>query len=198
MNYKEVNIKITKKLIEENIKNGINQGRFNRHESIAILVDKYADKNGKVLEIGVREGFLFDHLKKKGFSDLYGIDISSEGIEILHKRGYKGHVADAQEDLKTDEKFNTIIMSHCLEHMPYPEKAICNVYNHLEKNGILYIEVPKQPQEPVPTKFAHYYIFTCLNDLKELFSEKWRLLYENEKINKNKERGNIKCIYQKI
>lgn len=199
-NYKKTNIEKTEELIKENIKNGMNLGRFKRHENIAVLVDKYIDKNAKILEIGVREGFLFDHLKKKGFKDFYGIDISPLGIKILNKNGYKGHVADAQEDFEmVDRKFNAVIISHCLEHIPNTSKVIQNIYNCLEENGILYVEVPKQPKEPIPTAWGHYYCFVDIAELKSFFSQdKWKLLYQHEKINKNKERGNIRCIYIKI
>lgn len=190
MDYKEENIKKTEELILERMVTG-NLAK-KRHENIANLVSKYANKNGSIFEIGVREGFLFDYLKEAGFNDLYGIDISPLAIKILHERGYKGHVADAQEGFNIYGKWDTIIISHCLEHVPEPNKVINNIYEALKINGILYIEVPIQPKEKVPTKWSHYYCFESYNELLSFFNEKWNLIY-NEKKPKN-----FKCIFEKV
>ena len=162
-NYKEVNRKKTAELVEERRVKGVGPGIRKRHENIVRLVSKYADKSKPLLEIGVREGFLFDHLKNHGFASLYGVDISPIGIKRLHERGYKGHVADAQ-NLTISQSYDTIIISHCLEHCPEPSKVVEGMYNALRKGGILYCEVPRQPKESVPTKWAHYYCFSSFEE----------------------------------
>lgn len=187
MGYKEVNIEKTAELVERRKVKGVGPGIKKRHENIVKVVNKFADKKKPLLEIGVREGFLFDHLKNHGYSNIYGVDISPLGIKRLHERGYKGHVADAADDLKIgDRKFDAIIISHCLEHVPEPNKVVDNMYNALNKNGIVYVEVPRQPKEPVPTPWAHYYCFSSPEELLSFFPEdKWEMIYfDKEKVMK--------------
>lgn len=176
--YRENNRKKTAELIEERKVKGVGIGTKKRHENIVKIVNKFADKTKPLLEIGVREGFLFDYFKKHGYISLYGVDISPFGIKILHERGYQGHVADAMDDLKIKHKYHTLIISHCLEHVPEPNKVVDNIYNALVKGGILYVEVPKQPKEKTPTKWSHYYCFTSPEELMSFFPEsKWELIY---------------------
>lgn len=198
LNYKEVNIKLTKKLVKERM-NKNNDGTIKRHKKIVEIVSRYVDKKRPLLEIGCREGDLFIQLEKDGFMDLYGIDISSFSIRMLNERRFKGHVADAQKDFKLrGKKFDTVIISHCLEHMPEPHKVISNIHKCLNENGVLYVEVPKQPKEPIPTPWGHFFCFSSMEELKGFFDEdKWRLLYCHEKTNKNEERGNLRCVFQK-
>ena len=185
--YRKVNIEKTAELVERRRVKGVGPGIKKRHENIVKTINQFTDKNKPLLEIGVREGFLFDHLKKHGYGNLYGVDISPEGIKMLHQRGYAGHVADAAVDLKIgDRKFDTLIISHCLEHVPEPNKVVDNMYKALNKGGILYVEVPKQPKEPVPTKWAHYYCFSSPEELMSFFpKDKWELIYyDKEKVMK--------------
>jgi len=185
--YAEVNRKKTAELVEQRKVKGVGPGIKKRHENIVKVVNKFADRKKPLLEIGVREGFLFDHLKNHGYSNIYGVDISPIGIKRLHERGYKGHVADAADDLKIgDKKFNTIIISHCLEHVPEPNKVVDNMYKALVKGGIVYVEVPRQPKEPVPTPWAHYYCFSSPEELLSFFpKDKWEMVYfDKEKVMK--------------
>jgi SAM-dependent methyltransferase len=187
MGYREVNIEKTAELVEIRKVKGVGPGIKKRHENIVKVVNKFADKNKPLLEIGVREGFLFDHLKNHGYKNLYGVDISPVGIKRLHERGYKGHVADAANDLKIgDRKFDAIIISHCLEHVPEPNKVVDNMYDALNDDGIVYVEVPRQPKEPVPTKWAHYYCFSSPEELLGFFpKDKWKMIWsDKEKVMK--------------
>ncbi len=179
MGYKEVNRELTAKLIKEDH----SKGTVKRHEEIANIMSKWADKEEPLLEIGVRQGYLFDHLSKHGFKCLYGVDLSPEAIEILHERGYNGEINDAM-NLTISETYGTIVISHCLEHCPQPLKVVNNIHSLLKKNGLLYVEVPEQPKEPVPTKWGHYYCFKDFEDLRSFFDEKWVLEY-SEVENKN-------------
>jgi SAM-dependent methyltransferase len=46
------------------------------------------------------------------------------------------------EEFKTDIKFETIIMSHVLEHIEYPIEILKSVYDWLADDGVLIISVP--------------------------------------------------------
>lgn len=175
MNYKQANIKMTDELLKEEVSSGTIE-RFNR---VANIIQRYFDKNRLIFEIGVKRGDLFDVLKKRGFKKFSGIDVSEKAIRLLRAKGYKGWVMDAQSMSRfSDESTPAIIISHCLEHCPEVQQVADDMHRLLKKDGILYVEVPKQKKEPVPTKWAHYYCFDSHNDLMSFFpSDKWNLLY---------------------
>lgn len=188
-NYKEFNKTLTKNLVKEYEEKGISQRIKERHQNTIDYILKYVNKNSKILEIGCRVGHLLDNLKEKGYNHFYGIDISDYSIKKLKEKGYKGSIEDAQ-NFELNQKFDCIIISHCLEHCPEPQKVINNIFNHLNEKGILYVEVPNQPKEPIPTKWAHYFCFDSLNELLQFFPEnKWKILEKNDK---------IICVFQKV
>jgi 2-polyprenyl-3-methyl-5-hydroxy-6-metoxy-1,4-benzoquinol methylase len=192
--YIKFNRELTAKLVADNKGKGLPEGTFKRHQKIAKIVAQWADKSKDLLEVGVREGFLFDHLYSFGFKSLYGIDISPDAIKRLHERGWKGEINDVQ-CLTIEKTYGTIVMSHCLEHCPNPAKVIDNIYNVMDEDGILYVEVPEQPKEPVPTPWAHYYCFSSWEEFVGFFSkDKWKLMF-SEVRNKNLKGVFKKCTY---
>ena len=188
MDYKEGNAELTESLVKQFELNGIGPGVNERHMQVVEIVNRFADPTKPLLEVGARVGHLFDRLKKMGFTDMYGVDVSPYAIDLLLKKGYKGHVGDAQA-LDFHEEFNTAIMSHTLEHCPEPQLVIECIYESLQPGGIFYVEVPAQKKEPVPTIWMHYYCFTSFDELDSMFDDRWKLLYREE--------GTIKCVYQK-
>lgn len=193
--YKEVNNEITKTLLTSQNKDEMNKIKNKRHIPILNIITKYANKNLPLLDIGAREGNFLNLLSENGFKDLTGVDISSEAIILLKKKGFEGHVVDAQE-FDLGKKYNTIILSHVLEHCPDAEKVINNVYKHLIDDGILYVEVPRQPKIQMPTKAGHYYHYDDLIELLNLFDSRWQLLFASYERGENK--GRIKTLFKKV
>jgi len=114
----------------------------------------------------------------------------------LKSKGFQGEVVDAQ-NFNLNKLFNTIILSHILEHCPDADKVLTNVYNHLLKGGVLYVEVPRQPKIPMPTKAGHYHHYDELVEFLSLFPlSKWRLLHAEYKRGGNK--GSIKTVFRKV
>jgi 2-polyprenyl-3-methyl-5-hydroxy-6-metoxy-1,4-benzoquinol methylase len=194
--YIGVNNKITEKLLQAQTQSEKDKIKKKRHIPITNIVSKYANKSLPLLDIGAREGNLLKLLKENGFKILVGVDSSEEALKLLREKGFQGINIDAQNfDLK--RKFNTVIMSHVLEHCPNGQKVVDNAYNHLEDNGILYVEVPRQPKIPMPTKAGHYYHYDELVEFLSLFDlKKWRLLFANYERGGNK--GNIKAVFRKV
>ncbi len=195
MSYIEKNIELTKELVLERKENGIDEGTVKRHKEIIRIFTQFAN-SGKLLEIGVREGFLFDHLLDSDF-ELHGFDISEEAIKRFYERGHtNGYVDDAQ-NFKTEIKFDVIVISHCLEHCPEPNKVVDCMYDALSENGIVYIEVPIQPKEPVPTPWMHYYCFSSMGDLLSFFDGRWEVLYKQDIKGSKPGRGTAKIVVKK-
>lgn len=102
---------------------------------------------GKVLDIGCNKGYLLAALREIGFTDLHGIDLSPQDIEIAQRIAPQAHLActDAFQYLEQHPNhFDVIIIKAVLEHinkqnvLPLVEK----MHEALKSNGVLLIDVP--------------------------------------------------------
>jgi len=127
------------------------------------------------LDLGCRQGYLFDYLKDLNIS-LYGMDISESAINMLKARGFDGEQGDMHY-FNFNEKFDMIISSHSLEHCPDPPKVIINIYQSLKTNGHTIIAIPiEKKKEP---HGAHFHPFSSKSDLNTLFNKnKWKFIEE--------------------
>ena len=101
-------------------------------------------KGNSVLELGSAEGpmtkFLMDD-----FSRVVAVDGSSVYCDILKKtiKNDKLEVVCSMfEEYTTEERFDTIIMAHILEHVDNPIKIMSRAKRWLRKNGVILIDVP--------------------------------------------------------
>ncbi len=124
----------------------------NRMEIIAPLV-----KSGKVLDMGVVESrrgrrdtesqlerhhsnLLFRQICELN-SNCLGVDIDSEGIELLTEQGFNARTADVVT-MDLEEQFDTIIAGEIIEHLPNVGQFLENMYRHLSTDGTLVITTP--------------------------------------------------------
>ena len=73
-------------------------------------------------------------------------------------------------------RFDFCIAVHVIEHCPNPQLAIDNIGKLLNLYGILYVEVPIQNKEKVPTRFGHYFCFSNFDELDRLFDNRWKFI----------------------
>ena len=98
-----------------------------------------------VLEIGAGDS---PHIKylKHDYDEYHIIETSDYALENydenskIIKKKYDGKIIPYP-----DEKFDRIIISHCLEHIPSPENFLIQMMNKLKKGGILSISLPTDP-----------------------------------------------------
>lgn len=98
-----------------------------------------------ILEIGAGD---FPHIKylKHDYDEYHIIETSDYALENYNenskiiKKKYDGKIIPYP-----DEKFDRIIISHCLEHIPTPENFLIQMMNKLKKGGILSISLPTDP-----------------------------------------------------
>jgi SAM-dependent methyltransferase len=110
------------------------------HEYFQNLIKK---TRGKVLEVGVGTGRMFSDALESG-ADIYGLDISESMLEVLYKKipGDQHYRISLQSivDFSYDFKFDLIIAPfRVIMHLINKQdqiKALNNVYNHLNKNGV--------------------------------------------------------------
>lgn len=115
----------------------------------------------KVLDIGCSVGTISLYVANKG-NEILGIDISENAINIAQNSaellGIKNASFKAINFLDTDlqEKFDFIICSEILEHLPEDKLALNKIHKLLTRGGILCIDVPT---ESAPLHRLRMYLF---------------------------------------
>lgn len=111
------------------------------------FLDRYLDiKDGKgktLHELGASLGYFTRVFKDRGF-EVSASDISSY---IVKKAGslqkdIEFFKLDVEKNSKKDEKFDYIVAFEVLEHLKNPEKALKNIKEMLEYEGVLIISTP--------------------------------------------------------
>jgi 2-polyprenyl-3-methyl-5-hydroxy-6-metoxy-1,4-benzoquinol methylase len=103
----------------------------------------------RILDIGAGYGDLLSKAAAKGFTQVYGIDISPVVIkhcqEVLHQQKIKGHVSVQNIDEGTNFKsgfFDAVTMIAVLEHVFSPNQVLAEINRVLKPGGQLILEVP--------------------------------------------------------
>jgi len=112
----------------------------------------------RVLEVGAGEGAILDHLDAwPQKDDLYAVEISQSGIEMIRNRGLKSVVEVRQFDgyvlPYADKFFDLAVLSHVLEHVEYPRallREIKRVAAHLA------VEVPCEYFQGADAQIGHF------------------------------------------
>lgn len=104
-----------------------------------ILMDRLCElctpnANGTVLCIGPRDTFEIDSFRKKGFSRVCGIDLLSQGPDVL--------IMDMHRMTFPDDSFDVVYASHSLEHSYDPARAVGEIVRVAKDRAVLAVEVP--------------------------------------------------------
>lgn len=160
--------------------------KYRGNEILKIIRNKHKKfKISSVLEVGCGMGGILEPFKKKGCK-VKGIDLGSEYIEYGKSKGLDLSIGTI--DI-IDERFDFIIYSHVLEHLTDLGSELIKIKERLNKNGLLYIEVPgilnlKKYRWDIGRYFqnAHTYHFSLLTLKNVLSKNGFKLLYGNEKV----------------
>ncbi len=129
------------------------------------LILKYA--RGNCLDVGCGDGyFLMEVAKKYPDNTFIGVDEDPVAIQLAKKRETKnlkfiqGDIANAKIELK----FDTIILSHVLEHLIDPANVLLRMKKLLKSDGQLLIMLPNSSgflneAEFAPGASNHIWIF---------------------------------------
>lgn len=100
--------------------------------------------NDKILDYGCGYGQFLTALKKTGYTNIKGIDICSEAVQVCIKNGLDVELINDDDLKKYRGCFDFITLSHVLEHIPKSEiiSFLGIVKTLLNDNGKLIIMVP--------------------------------------------------------
>jgi len=119
-------------------------------------------KSGKLLDVGAGGGEFTYISSQLGFESM-GIE-PNIGYSNYAKNQYKANIKTGQL-ADVDGKFDIITMFHVMEHIPNPVKTFKKLYDLLNEDGSLFIEVPNIEsfsQSPHNTFFkAHIHYFSA-------------------------------------
>lgn len=128
-------------------------------------------KNKFVAEVGTGAGGILQYFKEKN-NEVYGVDLGSEYVKFGKHKGLNLEVGTIDKLYSLKKKPDIVIYSHIVEHLLNPVDELKKLKSFLNKEGLLYIEVPglKNLYDSYEQDFlkylqnAHTYHFT-LNSL---------------------------------
>ncbi len=97
-------------------------------------------KAGKILDIGCSSGTFLDTAKKRDWQT-NGVELNQKEFEFTQK---KGHIAynELLENIPFREKFDAISMWDVFEHIRNGEDYLNQMKNLLNKNGVIFLQIP--------------------------------------------------------
>ncbi len=96
----------------------------------------------KVLEIGAGSEPHYKYLENKDLK-YYILELKGQRKRINKKFIYKFY--NGKKIPFKDKEFDRIILSHTLEHIPYPEEFLNQVVKKVRKGGVISISLPTDP-----------------------------------------------------
>lgn len=114
------------------------------HSSHSIIPHLIGKKNSLVLDVGCNNGLVGREIIRLSQSSIDGIDINEGALEEAKKFYRKVFQRDLYESkLEIDpEKYDYIIFSDILEHLPRPDLVLQDTKKYLKDNGKIFICLP--------------------------------------------------------
>ena len=107
-----------------------------------LMVKARIGRESRILEVGCSGGLLMEQLRRAGFGQVQGIDISDDAIELCREKGLSAQVMDAQKLDFADASFDLVTASDVLEHLADDAGALREWRRVLRPGGILLVFVP--------------------------------------------------------
>jgi SAM-dependent methyltransferase len=144
------------------------ESTFHKQLTSKVVAD-YVDplnlpKDYKILDLGCGPGYFLDEMKERGYTNLVGVTLSPEDINLCKNKGHVVKEYDLsflpQKEGYYDESVDFIFLRHALEHSPYPIFSLMEYNRVLKQGGKIYIEVPAPDCERKHEfNLNHYSIF---------------------------------------
>jgi len=112
------------------------------------VVERFIDplmlpRDSRILDLGCGPGYFLDAMSDRGYSDVTGVTLSREDLEIVSKKNHQVRLGDMNFLPELDESVDMLFCRHSIEHSPFPYITLLEYNRVLRPNGVLYIEVPQ-------------------------------------------------------
>lgn len=121
-----------------------------------ILSPHMARTSRTALDFGGGDGRLLQKFVGQGF-DCALVDYADRPIAGVRK------IADTELGIPQRDRYDAIICSHVVEHLPDPLRTLSNIRGALADDGVIYVEVPYEAYKQLPAKsepVTHVNFFT--------------------------------------
>lgn len=102
------------------------------------------DKDAACLDLACGSGKFLYYLKKKGYRNVSGVDVSPEQVELARQVCVDVYQGNIMEYLEVDHRYDLITMFSLIEHLT-PDEAVAlldDVYSALRPGGIFIVITP--------------------------------------------------------
>ncbi|HUG17041.1 MAG TPA: class I SAM-dependent methyltransferase, partial [Thermomicrobiales bacterium] len=96
----------------------------------------------RVLDIGCATGDLLLAIRDAGNERVVGVEPVAAAVAVARSRGLTIHHATIEEAGFSDESFDTVVLSHTLEHVPDPGATLREVRRVLAPGGAVILWLP--------------------------------------------------------
>lgn len=105
------------------------------HQNIRDCIEDGAGK--KIVDLGCDDGSITQKLcEGKGFSEIHGVDINENQLELAKKRGIITHATTLNNELPFEnESFDVVISNQVIEHLYDSDLFLDEVYRVLKPGG---------------------------------------------------------------
>ena len=134
--------RLLEKIINSDYTDNDSQGKYRQWISQHKYCKPHLINKKKLLEIGSGPGQVLFWFNDLGI-DVQGLEPDKRNVELINKKiGKNICQVGIIEDFVTDEKFDIIWSSHVFEHVLKPKLVLDKLQNYLNKDSILFLEVP--------------------------------------------------------
>ena len=135
---------------EDNVKFG------KYHESVSILLNRFATDSTKVLDYGCGFGDFIKEMKSNNYN-IVGAEFDSEAVNIAKQRT-KCEIFHIEDLDKVESKFQLIHLGDVLEHLTDPIDKLNSLSKILTDDGYFYIEGPLEDNSSLVLFFSKLYL----------------------------------------
>ena len=95
----------------------------------------------RLLDLGCGAGHLVKVASEEGWDSL-GIDTSAAAVALAQRMRANAQEIDFFDPALDDQRFDVIVMSEVIEHIPHPPKFLARAFSLLAPGGLLYATTP--------------------------------------------------------
>jgi 2-polyprenyl-3-methyl-5-hydroxy-6-metoxy-1,4-benzoquinol methylase len=103
-------------------------------------------RDASIVDLGCGSGDLISFIKQRGYTNVIGVDVSREQVQLAHDRGrHEVRLADINEFLRDREgQFDRVFLIDTLEHVAKPDilDLLDALRSALGSDGVAVIQVP--------------------------------------------------------